>query len=773
MTVPETGLGPLRVLIVEHDVVDVELDIEALRLGGLVAETDVVQSEEDFHRLLLSNTYDVVLADYRLPQWTGMDAFLSMRTLGYTVPFILVTGTLGEERAVDCIRQGVADYVVKNNLSRLPLAVSRAVRERRARDEVALAHSHAAAAEREAIAQASRFAQLADNTSEVFFVMDADFRETLYINGAYEKVWGRHIETLYDDPTSFIDAIVAEDRHHVYESLAAVRQSESPVEVDFRIVRPSGERRWIRTNAIPVRDDNTGGYRIAGIARDITSRHLSKMALEASEGRFRALADASFDAIAVTQRGVLLEVNAGFLETFGYSDASEIIGQDATVIIAPESREETRHRLRTRFEGRYEMIGRHKSGRDIVLEATSRELDDGGTPIRITALRDITEQRMLEQKYRQAQKLEAVGRLAGSVAHDFNNLLTVIGSYTEFMRAETAADDPRAEYIQEISAAAKTAADLTRSLLTFSRKQMAISRVVAIDAAVVRAEVMLRRLIGEDIRLVVHAQSDAHVMIDPTQLEQVILNLAVNARDAMPTGGTLTIATGVIEGDSPVVRTFAGPGAPRFATLTMDDNGSGMDEVTRERAFEPFFTTKEHGQGTGLGLATVYAIATQAGGFVDVESEEGKGTRFRVFLPVVHEQVESETDDGSTRLVGGNETILLLEDSPPVRTAVRVMLERLGYTVLEAADGRAALGYAALRRPIDLLLTDVVMPEQSGREIAEKAGAMRPGLRVLFMSGYLDDAVLRHGIERETVNFIQKPFTIEALAAKVRETIDG
>jgi PAS domain S-box-containing protein len=760
-------------LIVEHDVVDVELDIEALRSGGLIAETDVVQSEEDFHRLLLSNTYDVVLADYRLPQWTGMDAFLSMRTLGYTVPFILVTGTLGEERAVDCIRQGVSDYVVKNNLTRLPLAVSRAVRERRARDEVERAQSHAAAAEREAIAHASRFAQLADNTSEVFFVMDADFRETLYINGAYEKVWGRHIETLYDDPTSFIDAIVAEDRHHVYESLAAVRQSESPVEVDFRIVRPSGERRWIRTNAIPVRDDNTGGYRIAGIARDITSRHLSKMALEASEGRFRALADASFDAIAVTQRGVLLEVNAGFLETFGYSDASEIIGQDATVIIAPESREETRHRLRTRFEGRYEMIGRHKSGRDIVLEATSRELDDGGTPIRITALRDITEQRMLEQKYRQAQKLEAVGRLAGSVAHDFNNLLTVIGSYTEFMRAETAADDPRAEYIQEISAAAKTAADLTRSLLTFSRKQMAISRVVAIDAAVVRAEVMLRRLIGEDIRLVVHAQSDAHVMIDPTQLEQVILNLAVNARDAMPTGGTLTIATGVIEGDSPVVRTFAGPGAPRFATLTMDDNGSGMDEVTRERAFEPFFTTKEHGQGTGLGLATVYAIATQAGGFVDVESEEGKGTRFRVFLPVVHEQVESETDDGSTRLVGGNETILLLEDSPPVRTAVRVMLERLGYTVLEAADGRAALGYAALRRPIDLLLTDVVMPEQSGREIAEKAGAMRPGLRVLFMSGYLDDAVLRHGIERETVNFIQKPFTIEALAAKVRETIDG
>jgi CheY-like chemotaxis protein len=349
----------------------------------------------------------------------------------------------------------------------------------------------------------------------------------------------------------------------------------------------------------------------------------------------------------------------------------------------------------------------------------------------------------------------------------------VIASYAEFIREETTAGDPRAEYVREIAAAANTAADLTRSLLAFSRQQVIVPRVVGIAATVTRAQGMLRRLIGEDITLVVRADDAVHVMIDPTQLEQLILNLAVNARDAMPTGGNLTIATSVVEAGSPIVRANAGPGAPPFVELRVQDTGVGMDEATRERVFEPFFTTKDQGHGTGLGLSTVYAIVNQSGGFIELESELGKGACFRIFLPVVPERVANESASAPTPIVGGKETILLVEDSPPVRTTVRLMLERLGYTVLEATDGRAALGYAALRRPIDLLLTDVVMPEMSGREVAEQVVAIRADLPVIFMSGYMDDAVLRHGIEKEAVRFIQKPFSIEALATKVREALDG
>jgi PAS domain S-box-containing protein len=439
---PDTPIGPLRVLVLEHDDVDVELNVAALQSGGLDVQTDVAQTRDEFDALMQKHTYEVILADFRLPQWTGMDAFRRSRELGSEVPFILVTGTLGEERAVDCIREGVADYVVKNNLERLPLAVRRAVREQRASEAVRRAEDQAAAAEREAFALSSRFQQLADNTPDVFFVVDVEFRETLYINGAYEAVWGRPVDTLYADPGSFMDAILPEDRGAVYENITATRRGEAAGEIDFRVVRPDGEQRWVRVNAIPVRNDDGEVYRLAGIARDITSRHVAKQALAASEERFRALADASFDAIAVTRNGVILEVNAGLLQTFVYADASDIVGKPAAVFLAPASHEATRQRIETRFEGRYEIIGRHKDGHDIILEATARELDDGGAPIRITALRDVTEQRSLEKKYRHAQKLEAVGRLAGSVAHDFNNLLTVIASYAEFIREETTAGIP-------------------------------------------------------------------------------------------------------------------------------------------------------------------------------------------------------------------------------------------------------------------------------------------------------------------------------------------
>jgi nitrogen-specific signal transduction histidine kinase len=389
---------------------------------------------------------------------------------------------------------------------------------------------------------------------------------------------------------------------------------------------------------------------------------------------------------------------------------------------------------------------------------------------------DITERRLLEDQYRQAQKMEAVGRLAGGVAHDFNNLLTVITGFASFVTDSLADTDPRRRDVEQIQRAATDATRLTRQLLAFSRQQVVAPRVVALDAIVDGARMMLRRVIGEDIRLVAtHGGDSPTAFIDPGQVEQAIMNLVVNARDAMPTGGTLTIQTGVVDLDETAVRAHGQLHAGTFALLAVADTGTGMDAATRAKIFEPFFTTKPVGMGTGLGLATVYGMVTQAGGFIDVESAPGAGTTFRLFLPHARDRApNAEGGGGATGAAGsGTETILVVEDAESVRATIKEILERKGYCVLEAATGSEALALAASGIGIDLLLTDVVMPEISGRLVAERFEASCPGAKVLFMSGYTDDAVVRHGILSSAVEFIEKPFAPEVLARKVRSVLDA
>jgi signal transduction histidine kinase len=385
--------------------------------------------------------------------------------------------------------------------------------------------------------------------------------------------------------------------------------------------------------------------------------------------------------------------------------------------------------------------------------------------------------RSLEAQLNLSQRMEAVGQLAGGIAHDFNNILTAISGYADLLLADIPEGDHRRKDVEEIHQAAQRAASLTQQLLAFSRRQVMQPKIIDLNTLVAEIEKMLRRLIGEDILFatVLHPRL-GNVRADPGQLEQVIVNLAVNARDAMPQGGRLTIETRNVELDETYAADHPGVTPGRYVLLAVSDTGMGMSEETRAHIFEPFFTTKARGKGTGLGLATVYGIVQQTGGHIWAYSEQGRGTTMRVYLPRVDQPAQpiERPEEAAPEDLRGNETILLVEDETAVRAVTRQLLERSGYRVLEASDGPAALALvekAGPRLQVDLLLTDVIMPGMSGRELADQLSAQRPQLRVLYMSGYTDDAVVRHGMLDPDLSYLEKPFRPAKLLAKVRETL--
>jgi PAS domain S-box-containing protein len=520
-----------------------------------------------------------------------------------------------------------------------------------------------------------------------------------------------------------------------------------------------------------------------GLALDVTERKRAEAELRASQERYRSVVETALDAVVTIDEGSkILFANPASERIFGWTPA-ELAGRPLTTLM-PE-------RLRSAHEAgfaRYlesgrrtmswqavEFSGLRKDGREIPLEISFSESWQDAARRFTGIIRDVTERKValterkrLEEQLRQSQKMEAVGRLAGGVAHDFNNVLTAILGYGDLLLTRVVDEELR-QHVEEIRRAGQRAASLTSQLLAFSRKQMLAPRVLDPNALVTDLQKMLRRVIGEDIVLVTDLAPDLwRVKADPGQLEHVVMNLAVNARDAMPDGGRLTIRTAnaVLEGGSGL----AGP----HVVLTVTDSGSGMDAQTRARLFEPFFTTKEQGKGTGLGLATSYGIVKQSGGEIVVESEPGSGTTIRVYLPSVDEEIESPiSGDFPALRVGGSETILVVEDEKPVGVLARKVLQANGYNVIQANGGEEALEAAArISGPLHLLLTDVVMPGLSGRELAQRLRAVRPELKVLYMSGYTDDAMMRHGLRDTQTFFLQKPFGLETLLSRVRETLD-
>ncbi len=425
--------------------------------------------------------------------------------------------------------------------------------------------------------------------------------------------------------------------------------------------------------------------------------------------------------------------------------------------------------------------------RDTILiarDGTERPIDDSASPIRdvngaisgsVLVFRDISERRRLEEHLRQSQKIAAIGRLASGIAHDFNNIMTVITAYSELLRSNVALTPvDRDKYLDLISGAGMRAASLTQQILAFSRQQILVPTVLSLNACVHDIGAMVQPLIGENIAFVIETYPDlGQVKADPTQLGQVILNLAVNARDAMPDGGRLVVATANVELDKPVTCGHADLTKGRYAMLSVSDTGIGMTPEVLAHIFEPFFTTKPVGQGTGLGLSTVYGIVKQSGGHIEVESAVGLGTTFRIYLPRVDERPSSHVVAKTSPASRGTEVVLLVEDEDAVRQVAKLILEQYGYSVLAASDGLQGIeisqNYAGT---IHLVVTDLLMPTLSGREVAEKLTTTRPGIRVLFMSGYTDDILLRQDVESSAADFLQKPFTPATLGKKVREILD-
>jgi PAS domain S-box-containing protein len=513
--------------------------------------------------------------------------------------------------------------------------------------------------------------------------------------------------------------------------------------------------------------------------RSLVATQAAHKALLGSEAKFAKAFNANPSGMAITTlEGLVVDVNEAFLRTLGYA-REEALGRTTVELGLWHSPEErTRAIKEAQVPGRVQTIeveGRTKESarRTLLYSAELIELD-GVTHVLVLTT-DITERRQLEDQLRQAGKMEAVGQLAGGVAHDFNNILTAILGYADLLAADLPAGDQRRDDVDEIRKAAHRATALTRQLLAFSRKQVLEPRVLGLNELVDNMDKMLRPILGENVELRAAPAADLHaVRADPNHMEQVILNLAINARDAMPKGGKLTIETANVELDEEYAARHVTVVPGHYVMLAVSDTGTGMDEATQKRIFEPFFTTKEAGRGTGLGLSTVYGIVKQSGGSIWVYSELGQGTTFKIYLPAVDAPAEDlSTAAAFARDLSGSETVLVVEDDEQLLHLAQRALEARGYTVLAADRGAAAL--EASRRhsgPIHVLLTDVTIPDMDGRALAEALRAERPGMRLLYMSGYADQAIVHHGVLDADVAYLPKPFTTEAIARRVREVLD-
>lgn len=543
----------------------------------------------------------------------------------------------------------------------------------------------------------------------------------------------------------------------------------------------SGELRVVKWTNTTLRDLNGKVTGVAALGNDVTEREHFERELIKSEERYRSLVENAHDIIYTQDlTGNYTSINKAGEQITGYT-REEVLKMDSSQIIAPEFHERSREMVASKLSGDketvYELEIIAKNGRRVAIEVNTRLMFQDGTPVGIQGIaRDVTERLYLEDQLRQAQKMEAVGRLAGGIAHDFNNMLTVINGYSDLILRKTDASDPLRPKIQEIRKAGESSASLTHQLLAFSRKQVLQPKVLDLNEVIFSTKKMFQRLIGEDIELTTHLKRGlGNIKADPGQIEQVIMNLAVNARDVMPRGGKLLIETGNVYLDREYVTHQIVARQGDYAELTVTDTGPGMDSGTLQHIFEPFYTTKEMGKGTGLGLATVYGIVKQSGGYISVDSEPGRGTTFKIYLPIIEEGIEDykpgEVSDAALR---GTETVLLVEDEESVRKLTRQVLQSYGYEVLEATGCNEALSICERHnRPVRLLVTDVVMPGMSGPELAAKLLERCSDLDVLYISGYTNDAIVHHGVLDPGINFLQKPFTPEAMARKIREVLDS
>jgi len=632
-------------------------------------------------------------------------------------------------------------------------------------------------AEQALAASEARFRAVVLDQTEVISRLRGD-GTFVFVNDAYCRFFGRTREEILG--TRWHALAHADDIAQIEARLAELRPDQPIVRIENRMVDARGDVHWLEFV-------NRGYFGTAGelveimsVGRDVSDRKRAEQALQLRDRAIQAVAQG----ILITEASgdcPIVYASPGFARLTGYP-ADDVLGGNCRFLQGkatdPEAVALIREAVRQGRPCTVELLNYRKDGTAFWNELSISPVHDAAGQLThyVGVQTDVTQRRRLEEQYRQAQKMEAIGQLAGGVAHDFNNLLTIINGYSELLLQALHADDPMRRLADQIHKAGERSAGLTRQLLTFSRQQVVAPTVLYLNGILTNLEKMLRRIIGEDVVLdLVLAPNLGAVKVDAGQIEQVIMNLAVNARDAMPQGGTLTIETCNIDLAEAHAQVHAGARLGPHVLLAVRDTGCGMTPEVRARVFEPFFTTKETGKGTGLGLAVVHGIIQQSGGHIAVDSAPGAGTTIHVYLPRVQPNgAPRKSNPAMTPAPRGSETLLLVEDEEAVRTMTRQVLADCGYQVLEASHGAEALALAAQHTaPIQLLVTDVVMPEVGGRLLAERLVALHPEAKVLYVSGYTDDAVVRHGILHDEVSLLQKPFSPRALAHKVRDVLDS
>ena len=623
------------------------------------------------------------------------------------------------------------------------------------------------------------FRLISENAADMIAVVDMDGRR-IFNSDAYQKILGYSAEELKN--SSSMDQIHPDDRERVKAAAGEARRSGVGKNLEYRIRHKNGTWLVLESTSSVIGDASGVPEKLVIVNRDITARKQASEALRLSEVSFRSVIEnAPYGIYRAQASGKLLLVNPALQKMLGYDSQAELLLLNLTTDVYVDPLEH--QRVNDLFTKQKEFTDvqvdwKRKDGTPIKARCSGwfvKSAIDGAAYFEVFA-EDVTEKWLLERQLRMAQKMEAVGRLSGGIAHDFNNLLGVIIGYSQVLKRTLPPGSAFLEHAEEIEKAGQRAASLTRQLLAFSRQQVLAPAVLNLNSLISEMEKMLPRLIGEDIEIVIALDpAIGRVKADHGQLEQVVMNLAVNARDAMPDGGKVVITTANAVLDETWTRSHPGSKAGDFVMLSVADTGTGIDSETLAHIFEPFFTTKERGKGTGLGLATVYGVVKQSGGYVWVESALGKGTAFQIYLPRIEELVSvPEPVAPIVEAFRGAETILLVEDADALRKLTHMLLEQHGYHVLVAANGAAALQLVEQKpERIDLLLTDVIMPGLNGRALAERLEILQPSLKVLYMSGYTDDAIVNHGVLESGTQLLHKPFSEESLIRKVREVLDA
>lgn len=764
-----------QLLLADDDANDAELCVRVLKQSGIPVQFEVVSAREDFARKLETRAVDIVISDYRMNGWTGMDALEIVKKTCPDVPLILVTGTLGDELAVECMKNGVTDYVLKHQLGRLPLAL------RRARQETMLrkAEKRAVEALRES---EEHYRILVESAPEAILVCDVDQHRFIDCNEKAVHLYGVYRENLLlHGPADFAPARQADGRlssEVAHEAIEQALAGGTP-SFEYAILRPDGREVPCEIHLIAL--PSAGRRLVRASVIDITGRKQAERALRESEARYRGLVNnATYGVYWEKPDGTLIYANPALVQMLGYDTAEALIstGNTQALYCDPSKRailfED--YANRRRIDGVAEW--KRRDGRVITVRIQGRRATTSGENdewIEVM-VEDITERIALETQLLQAQKFEAIGQLAGGIAHDFNNMIGAILGWADMGLEETEDGSKLRRYFEKVRHQGERAASLTRQLLAFARRQILEPRDIAFNQSVTEGLSLLEKVIGGNIIIRTSLGAELPlVRADPTQLEQVLMNLCINARDAMPEGGSLIVETSSVhfDGEACKLQPLAHPGD--YVVLSVTDSGTGMDSATLDRIFEPFFTTKELGKGTGLGLAMIYGIVRQHGGFVNVYSELGTGSTFRVYIPASNAKAPSlEKRADSLPVLGGTETLLLVEDHEGLRQLATETLSRLGYNVIAAADGEQALSeFGRHQDVIHLALLDLILPRLNGPEIYDRICSVRPDLPVVFATGYSADFALLQKIQQQGLPVLQKPYTARDLARKVREALDN